>query len=164
MEGSYSCTTALESGHDPKVDTGLIADENVTLRNESVAEENHNDNNICLKTERLSPNQREDDPSVENGLVMPTALSTAPRDTEDSLPQPTAKAIQEQKLDTQNETEGNASERSKTVDGGAVWDIFRREDVPKLIAYLNRHKHEFRHTNNQPVKAVCITIHHISCK
>uniref|UniRef100_A0A1J3DT63 Lysine-specific demethylase JMJ25 n=1 Tax=Noccaea caerulescens TaxID=107243 RepID=A0A1J3DT63_NOCCA len=157
---SYSCITAMETGHDPKVDVGLIAEENVTLTNESVAEENRNTNDVCLKTERLSPKyQREDDPSVENGLMMPTVLSTAPWDTEDSLPQPTVKAIQEQKLDTPKETEGNANERSKTVDGGAVWDIFRREDVPKLVEYLKRHKHEFRHTNNQPVKAVIHPIH-----
>ncbi|KAF3501183.1 hypothetical protein F2Q69_00039423 [Brassica cretica] len=57
---------------------------------------------------------------------------------------------------TRAETRGNASESSKAVHGGAVWDIFRREDVPKLIEYLKRHKHEFRHINNQPVKYVCV--------
>lgn len=40
--------------------------------------------------------------------------------------------------------------------GGAVWDIFRRQDVPKLIEYLQRHWREFRHFNNSPVASVSI--------
>ncbi|KAL0787136.1 hypothetical protein Bca101_003382 [Brassica carinata] len=118
-----------------------------------------------MRTERLSPKyQIEDDPTVENGLMMPTLPSTPPWEKVDSPPQPvvstSAESIQEQKLDAPKETNGNANESSKTVvHGGAVWDIFRREDVPKLTEYLNRHKHEFRHICNQPVESVIHPIH-----
>ncbi|KAK4362932.1 hypothetical protein RND71_018173 [Anisodus tanguticus] len=43
--------------------------------------------------------------------------------------------------------------------GGAVWDIFRRQDVPKLIEYLRKHWTEFRHINNAPVASVIHPIH-----
>ncbi|CAN4087577.1 unnamed protein product [Withania somnifera] len=43
--------------------------------------------------------------------------------------------------------------------GGAVWDIFRRQDVPKLIEYLQRHWSEFHHFNNAPVASVIHPIH-----
>ncbi|XP_057980545.1 lysine-specific demethylase JMJ27 [Malania oleifera] len=52
-----------------------------------------------------------------------------------------------------------SNERANVTHGGAVWDIFRRQDVPKLIEYLRRHEKEFRHVNNLPVKSVIHPIH-----
>ncbi|KAK4277566.1 hypothetical protein QN277_015545 [Acacia crassicarpa] len=43
--------------------------------------------------------------------------------------------------------------------GSAVWDIFRRQDVPKLTEYLKKHCREFRHVDNLPVKSIIHPIH-----
>ncbi|KAF5450417.1 hypothetical protein F2P56_030772 [Juglans regia] len=51
------------------------------------------------------------------------------------------------------------NDMSKTLYGGAVWDIFRRQDVPRLIEYLQKHHKEFCHINNLPVDSVIHPIH-----
>ncbi|WOL07679.1 lysine-specific demethylase JMJ25-like isoform X1 [Canna indica] len=47
----------------------------------------------------------------------------------------------------------------ENADGGALWDIFRKEDVPKLQEYLLKHFREFRHVHCSPLRQVTHPIH-----
>ncbi|KAL1113892.1 hypothetical protein V6Z11_D02G220600 [Gossypium hirsutum] len=58
-----------------------------------------------------------------------------------------------------SETSGNEIEEVEAHEGGAVWDIFRRQDVPKLQDYLKKHFREFRYVHCCPVSQVFHPLH-----
>ncbi|TYJ05124.1 hypothetical protein E1A91_A12G144100v1 [Gossypium mustelinum] len=72
-----------------------------------------------------------------------------------------AKMVQEECWDNgrSSKTSGNTIEEPEAVEGGAVWDIFRRQDVPKLQDYLKKHFWEFRYVHCCPVSQVFHPIH-----
>ncbi|XP_040366412.1 uncharacterized protein LOC112175955 isoform X1 [Rosa chinensis] len=44
-------------------------------------------------------------------------------------------------------------------DGGALWDIFRIQDVPQLEKYIHNHVNEFMHVHGNPLQHVTHAIH-----
>ncbi|KAH9622390.1 hypothetical protein KSS87_023324 [Heliosperma pusillum] len=61
--------------------------------------------------------------------------------------------------DDKTVTRSTEAEGSDQDSGGALWDIFRREDTPKLEEYLKAHYREFRHIRCDPLKQVIHPIH-----
>ncbi|GLU12794.1 hypothetical protein SLE2022_294530 [Rubroshorea leprosula] len=93
-------------------------------------------------------------------------------DVEVEMTKPTNQADGNPTSDNQSGDEGASQENgeddkvseqmfegSEVADGGAVWDIFRKEDVPKLQDYLKRHFREFRHIHCNPISQVVHPIH-----
>lgn len=53
---------------------------------------------------------------------------------------------------------GIMSESFRNPEGAALWDIFRREDIPKLEEYIRKHFKEFRHIFGKPLSQVIINV------
>ncbi|CAH1427083.1 unnamed protein product [Lactuca virosa] len=64
-----------------------------------------------------------------------------------------------EEVDKQDDISGSCVDGFDLGDGGALWDIFRREDTPKLQEYLKKHFKEFRHVFCRPVEQVIHPIH-----
>ncbi|XP_073012145.1 lysine-specific demethylase JMJ29-like isoform X1 [Typha latifolia] len=65
----------------------------------------------------------------------------------------------EGKTETEESVVSNDQLDRRKSEGGALWDIFRREDTAKLEEYLRKHAKEFRTVFCQPVKQVIHPIH-----
>ncbi|XP_023749344.1 lysine-specific demethylase JMJ26 isoform X1 [Lactuca sativa] len=64
-----------------------------------------------------------------------------------------------EEVDNQDDISGSCVDGFDLGDGGALWDIFRREDSPKLEKYLKKHFKEFRHIFCRPLEQVIHPIH-----
>ena len=61
-------------------------------------------------------------------------------------------------MDTAGDAHVDEGSCSDSLHGGALWDIYRREDVPKLKEYLIKHVAEFRHFNDKPIDSVSVLL------
>ncbi|XP_068497063.1 lysine-specific demethylase JMJ28-like isoform X2 [Phaseolus vulgaris] len=52
------------------------------------------------------------------------------------------------------ENSDNVKRKKATANAGAQWDVFRRQDVPKLLEYLKRHSDEFSHASEHHEKMI----------
>lgn len=63
-----------------------------------------------------------------------------------------------EKFDKQYDISGTCVDGFELGEGGALWDIFRREDTPKLEEYLKKHFREFRDVFCLPLQQVILTL------
>ncbi|CAM0958619.1 unnamed protein product [Alopecurus aequalis] len=74
------------------------------------------------------------------------------------VPSDEEKKVDGNRITLEPKEDGHPLVQGNQSEGGALWDIFRREDVSKLESYLMRHATEFRNYN-EPLTEVTHPIH-----
>jgi hypothetical protein len=62
--------------------------------------------------------------------------------------------IHETKTDCEGRDYEQSSRSMDDSNGGAIWDVFRRKDLPKLHEYLQKYYHESQHVPQQALPSV----------
>ncbi|CAL0300508.1 unnamed protein product [Lupinus luteus] len=107
-----------------------------------------------LKLKHLEQDKRElfrDDQEGETNVGMPTSSSS----TVDCL----SNGSELEDVEKVKMKHENIMSIGDDASDGALWDIFRRQDVPKLQEYLKKHFREFRHVHCRPLNQVIHPIH-----
>ncbi|XP_027336669.1 lysine-specific demethylase JMJ25-like isoform X2 [Abrus precatorius] len=101
--------------------------------------------NVVIVSENVVKSLHDLDMKSELYAIVPTSTNEVLQQDAECLSQP---------VDS-----GNKHSEQDLAKGGAVWDIFRRQDVHKLEEYLRKHCKEFRHLHCSKVEKVFHPIH-----
>ncbi|MCO5573634.1 hypothetical protein L7F22_027406 [Adiantum nelumboides] len=107
----------------------------------------------AAKEKAISSEVKPENEHTQNSLSLDKDAATGmkpPLDGEEDSPRLDCNLISENVL---------GGEALESHSGGALWDIFRRQDVAKLREYLNQHWKEFRHIKEDPLSHVDDPIH-----
>eukprot|EP00250_Pteridium_aquilinum_P003320 c13641_g1_i2 orf=925-3969(+) len=108
------------------------------------------------------------DVNMENGLAVVDSNMVEPdsckennneEHTLEEKEQMNARVYQKAISDESMRNEESSVTMDDDIFGGALWDIFRRQDVPKLQKYLRLHFRELRHTQEQCLDCITHPIH-----